>query len=292
VPTPLIASSVLSAHLVASAGSEPQRSGWLRDLAEGRRVATLSVLEPGSRDEWEPARLTVRRDGTHVVCTGAKMLVPFASSADLLLVVGRSVHGPTVVAVDPNAPGVSVRRQHDAGGEPVYEVRLDGVLVPETDVVGGFGGAMATLSAALDRATVAAIAYAVGGARRALEMTVEHAKTREQFGRPIGSFQAVAHRCVDMLADIDACELLCLQAAWCIDHRQSAEFEVAAAKAYATDGIRRIYANAHQVHGAIGLSMEHDLQLYSRRGKVFELTYGGASLHRERVARALGLDAG
>jgi alkylation response protein AidB-like acyl-CoA dehydrogenase len=124
---------------------------------------------------------------------------------------------------------------------------------------------------------VASLAYAVGAAERALELSVEHAKTRVQFGRPIGSFQAVAHRCADMRSDLDAVRYLVYQAAWCLDARGSAELEVGAAKAYGNEALRRVFMHAHQVHGAIGFSIEHDLQLFTRRVKAIE------------VARAMGL---
>jgi alkylation response protein AidB-like acyl-CoA dehydrogenase len=120
-------------------------------------------------------------------------------------------------------------------------------------------------------------------------MTVDHAKSREQFGRPIGSFQAVAHRAADMRSDVDAMRVLVQQAAWCLENRRSAELEVASALGFALAAARRVFRHAHQIHGAIGFSMEHDLQLFSRRAKAAELTWGPLALHEERVARAMGI---
>jgi alkylation response protein AidB-like acyl-CoA dehydrogenase len=120
-------------------------------------------------------------------------------------------------------------------------------------------------------------------------MTVDYAKTRVQFGRPIGSFQAVAHRCVDMRSDIDALEVLTRKAAWSLAAGRPSHLEVGVAKTYGGDALRRIFAHAHQVHGAIGFSMEYDLQLFTRRAKAAELTWGSTAAHRERVARAIGL---
>jgi alkylation response protein AidB-like acyl-CoA dehydrogenase len=145
------------------------------------------------------------------------------------------------------------------------------------------------LDDALNYATVISLAVALGCAQRALELSVEHAKNRVQFGRPIGAFQAIAHRCVDIRTDLDAIRMLCYQAAWALDNVGVATFEVSAAKAYANMAIRRIFTNAHQIHGAIGYSTEHDLPLYSSRGKTFELSFGSSALHQERVARAMGL---
>jgi alkylation response protein AidB-like acyl-CoA dehydrogenase len=165
-------------------------------------------------------------------------------------------------------------------------VAFNEVLVTNADVL---ARDRTVLDRALDHAAVASLAYITGAAERALEMTVAHAKTREQFGRPIGAFQAVAHRCVDMRTDIDACHFLAYQAAWALDGGRAADLEVGAAKAYGNDALRRIFMHAHQVHGAVGFSTEHDLQLLSRCAKAFELTYGGTARQRDRVAVAMGL---
>jgi alkylation response protein AidB-like acyl-CoA dehydrogenase len=129
----------------------------------------------------------------------------------------------------------------------------------------------------------------VGAAERTLEMTVAHAGTREQFGRPIGSFQAVAHRCVDMRTDVDALRWLVYQASWALDALADATLAVAAAQAYGGPALRRVFMHAHQVHGAIGFSTEHDLHLFTRRAKAAELTWGTSTAHHERVAKAMGL---
>src|SRR5205823_4124168 len=126
-------------------------------------------------------------------------------------------------------------------------------------------------------------------AERALEMTVDHARTRVQFGRPIGSFQAVAHRCVDMRTDLDALRHLVWQAAWSLEPGRVAPLAVSAALAYGSEALRRIFMHAHQVHGAIGFSTEHDLHLFTRRAKAAELQWGSPARHHERVAQAMGL---
>src|SRR5438876_804605 len=136
---------------------------------------------------------------------------------------------------------------------------------------------------------VAALAYMAGAAERALEMTVDHARTRVQFGRPIGSFQAVAHRCVDMRTDLDALRHLVYQAAWALGAGREAPLAVSAALAYGSEALRRLFMHAHQVHGAIGFSTEHDLHLFTRRAKAAELQWGSSARHHERVAQAMGL---
>ena len=129
----------------------------------------------------------------------------------------------------------------------------------------------------------------VGAAERALEMTVAYARTGVQFGRPIGSFQAVAHRCVDMRTDLDAFRYLVYQAAWALDRAAPPSSRSRRRKAYGNDALRRIFMHAHQVHGAIGFSTEHDLHLFTRRAKAVELAWGVGAAHRERLAGAMGL---
>jgi alkylation response protein AidB-like acyl-CoA dehydrogenase len=161
--------------------------------------------------------------------------------------------------------------------------------VPRERIVAAGGAAEDLLASTQMRAAVASLAFMVGAAERVLEMTVDYARTRTQFGRPIGSFQAVAHRCVDMRSDIDAVRLLVRQAAWCIGERQAGMLAVSTAKAYGNEALRRIFMHAHQVHGAIGFSTEHDLPLFTRRAKAAELLWGSTAVHLERVATAMGL---
>ena len=192
-------------------------------------------------------------------------VVPFAAEADAVIVGDERV-------VDPRCA-----RRSALSDDPLYPVEGDRV---------GIGGDAAR---AADVAAALGLAHATGAAERAVEITVQHAKDREQFGRPIGSFQAVAHRCVDMRADVDASRYLAYRAAWVLDRRSGREIEVGSAVAYGADAMRRVFMNAHQVHGAIGFSTEHDLHRFTRIGKTFELLYGSPSRHRERVARAMGL---
>lgn len=192
-------------------------------------------------------------------------VVPFAAEADAVVIGDERVV----------APRCTPRKA--LGADPLYTVDGDRVAT----------GGDATRAA--DIAAVLALTHATGAAERAVEMAVQHAKDREQFGRPIGSFQAVAHRCVDMRADVDACRYLAYRAAWALEQRTTRDVEVSAALAYGTEAMRRVFMNAHQVHGAIGFSTEHDLHRFTRIGKTFELLYGSAARHRERVAQAMGL---
>jgi len=279
VPSPIV-STTLAALTIAWAGDGEQRARWLPGLASGEVVGTLALLEANARDEWDPPALP--GGGT---LRGTKLLVPWAGAADVVVVAtAEGLH-----LVEPREGGVRIERHDDLGADPLFEVELsDAPADPLGD--DAHDAHAEVIRRVLDCAAVVQLAYVVGAAERTLEMTLGHACDRHQFGRPIGSFQAVAHRCVDMRTDLDACRYLAYWAAWALDQRWPADLEVATAKAYGNDALRRIFGHAHQVHGAIGFSTEHDLHLFTRRAKAFELSYGSTDRHLERVASAMGLD--
>ncbi len=275
VPSPLVVSNTLASLPIAWAGTAEQRARWLPALAAGEAVGTMAIIEPGMHDEWDSPSMA-----GGAALSGVKVLVPWASVADVIVVVTND----GLFLVDPGELECPMRRHDDLGADPVFAVELrDAPAEPLGE------GRELVMRRALDYAAVAHLAFAIGAAERALELAVQHACDRHQFGRPIGSFQAVAHRCVDMRTDLDACRYLTYQAAWALDEHCPGELEVAAALAFGKDALRRIFGHAHQVHGAIGFSTEHDLHLFTRHAKAFELTYGAASHHLDRVAREMGL---
>lgn len=277
--SPLVTSTLLAALPIVALGNPDQRARWLPAIASGEAIGTFALLDPGSHDEW-----AVPTMGGGPTLTGTKLLVPWADRADVVVVAtADGLH-----LVDPDDDRCVVTR-HDDLGEPMFSLRFDSV---EAEALGGSASAVPVplvVQRVLERAAVVELAYAVGCAERALALTLEHATQRHQFGRPIGSFQAVSHRCVDMRTDIDACRALTHQALWTLEHRDDSELEVAAALSYGKAAMRRIMVNAHQVHGAIGFSTEHPLHLFSRRAKAFELRYGTVGGHLGRVADAIGL---
>ncbi len=278
LPSPFVPTVVASVSLLATLGSAAQQRRWLPAIAAGDTVATTAWVEPGWREPYGTPALRLAGDGT---LSGTKAFVPFAGGADLLLVV---LEGPSVVLVPQDPRRVVAERATTLGGDPVYTVRFERAAVEPL----GPPAADAFVRT-LDRVAIASLAYALGAAERALEMTVEHARTREQFGRPIGSFQAIAHRCADMRSDLDALRCLVQRAAWTLDHLPGDDLAVGAALAYGGGALRRIFMHAHQVHGAIGFSTEHDLQLFTRRAKATELWWGAGARQAERVATAMGL---
>jgi alkylation response protein AidB-like acyl-CoA dehydrogenase len=263
VPSPLVVAGALRNALPEFAA----------DLPGTDVVLTLGAVTPGAFDE---------RSGPYpsggASITGSYVLVPNAASADV--VVAATTEG--LFAIETAHDEVAVTRENVIGGDALYRVDLTGA--PATPITGD-------LAVALDHVAVTALAYTVGAAEGALALSVQHAKDRHQFGRPIGSFQAVAHRCADMRAEIDACRVLGQRAAWTLAEQDDAAFAVGSALGYAKDALRRVAMHAHQVHGAMGFSTEYDLHLYTRRIKAFELSYGSTAWHQERFATAIGLRA-
>ena len=279
LPSPLLASTTLAALPIARAGSSEQRARLLPALVTGERIGTLALVEPGMAGPWDDVTMP---GGNRL--SGTKLVVPWAGIADLVVV--ATTDG--LFLVEAAGGGVRVERHDAFAGDPLYAVMFEGAAAAPLGGAERPGGRDALLRA-LDDAAIAHLAYAVGAAERCLDLALRHASEREQFGRPIGAFQAVAHRCVDMRADIDACRYLAYQAAWALDRDRGARLPVVAALTFAADALRRVFLNAHQVHGAIGFSTEHDLHLLTRRLKEFEVTYGGSSRHHEALADAMGL---
>jgi alkylation response protein AidB-like acyl-CoA dehydrogenase len=289
-PSPLLTSVALGAMPLLWSGNDSQRQQWLPGLVKGDLIATMALVEPGGGNEWSDMRAAARRLTTNWRLSGEKILVPYAANAHLIIVAAMvEGAGLSLIALERTAPGIRCERHRAIGGDPLYSVSFEKVTFTPAAVLDTGGNARAVLDRALDHAAVLQAGHAVGLSERALSLAVGHATTREQFGRPIGAFQAVAHRCADMRIDIDACRFLALQAAWRLDQSGPADLDVAAAKAYINDAVRRVFTNAHQVHGAIGYSSEYDLQLFTRRAKAFELSLGSTAMHHERVAKGIGL---
>lgn len=287
--SPLLASTALGALPISWAATDARHRSWLPRLAAGDAVATMAVLEPGGGDEWGEPATTASPSGRGWIVSGQKILVPNAMTAQLVLVTVALDGQPALVALEPPTPGLSIRPQAVLGGDAMAAVDLRAVAIGPEDVVVSGPEARETIDRALDVATVVQVSYAVGLCEGALDLSVAHARGREQFGRPIGAFQAVAHRCVDMRTATDGARLLALRAAYEIDRAGRAELDVATAKSYANHAVRETMGHAHQIHGAIGFSRECDLHLFSRRGKTFELILGSTDLQLERVAAGIGL---
>ncbi len=224
--------------------------------------------------------------------TGLKRFVPFAHVADLILVVARTSSGPdgtTVFAVPGDAAGLSqVPNVEMDRTNRTSTVTLDGVAVPADAVIGEVDRGWEVVAPVLERAAVGAAAEMLGASRRCMEMAVEYAKVRQQFGQPIGMFQAIKHTCAEMLLELENSHGATYYAAWALDAGSpDASLAASAAKAYVGDASRKVCGSAIQVHGGIGFTWEYDLHLYFKRAKHFEPLYGDADFHRERALQLM-----
>jgi alkylation response protein AidB-like acyl-CoA dehydrogenase len=278
-PSPLLSATVAGLALAAQ-GTDGQRDRWLRPLAAGEARATLALFDAGTAATIGCVEMEARPDGDGVVLDGEKVLVLDAASADFFLVATSDGRRHLV---ERGADGVSVVPERSIDlTRRLHSIRFDGVRV---DAEATLSGAQADYLPILWRACVAIAAESTGIAQRALEMAVEYAKDRKQFGRPIGAYQAVSHRCAQMLLETENSRSAVYGAAWAADAEpESLPLAAAMAKAYASDAGWRVPDASIQVHGGIGFTWEHDLHFFLKRGKANATTFGDARWHRDRVA--------
>ena len=291
LPGPFFATVVLGGLTVLDAGSDAQKQEILPALSSGQVLLTLALTEASATYEPWGIATTATREGSDFRIDGAKLFVPQAHTADLLLVAARTAEsadpaqGLTLFLIPANAAGLTINPLATISADRQCEVILEGVQAPAAAVLGAVDGGWPLIQRALQRAVAGQCLEMLGGAAAVLEMTVEYAKQRTQFGRPVGTFQAVQHHCANMATDVEGCRHIAYQAAWKIASGEPADREVAMAKAWVSSAYQRVCNLAHQCHGAIGFTKEHDLQLYTRRAKVQELSYGDANWHKETALR-------
>ncbi len=288
--TPLVATAGFAAAFLQAVEPTALTRSMLSTLATSDAVITPALADAAGRDERSaPASVLTETDAGATI-SGAKAMVPCASVAQVLLVSLRASDGEAaVVAVDRDAAGVRWARHGATGGDPLFHVEFDNVSVPAGGVLARGRAAQQAIDAGLDAAAVLATAEAVGCCEGMIRLGSEYASNRQQFGRVIGSYQAVAHRLADMRINTDACRLLVAETAWLLDQGRDATLEVAGTKVFANEVMVDMVHAAHTVHGAIGYTTEYDLQLYTRRARAFCLSHGDTDAQTERAAVALGL---
>jgi alkylation response protein AidB-like acyl-CoA dehydrogenase len=289
-PTPHFVSAVMSGGVLAAAGGEAQKDEWLRPVAAGEAILTPAWLEP--ENGFSPRGVETRAvaDGDGFVLTGVKRHVAFASSADRLVVLARTGEGAEDVdlfLVDPRAAGVALRQQFTIASDTQHEVTLAGVRVGEADRIGAAGTGWATWQEVLEPGLVLLAAQAVGGARYALEITTQYAKDRQQFDKPLGAFQALAHYLADAVTNLDGAEQLVHEAAWAGASGRSLTSLAPMSKLFACSTFREITAMAQQIFGGIGFTIDFDIQLYFRRAKQQQLMWANDRTLEVAVADAL-----
>ena len=278
LPGPFFATVALAGAVLEATGTPEQRKRYLTPICQGSARATVAMLEVSA--SWDSTNINMEAVGGKL--TGEKRFVPDAGVADFLVVVARN----GVFVVEAKTDGVQVRPMKGMDlTRKLCTVQFNGAHAERL-------GNSAGLATGLHVATAALVAEMVGGMQRTLDLTVEYAKTRKQFGKPIGAFQAVQHQCADMYLETESSRSAAYYAAWALDvNAPDAAVAVSIAKSYASDACRTVGNRGIQVHGGMGFTWENDVHLYYRRAKASETMLGDVTFHRERIAR-LVIDAG
>jgi len=296
VPGPFFATVVLGGLSVLDAGTDAQKQDILPRICSGDLKMTLALTEYTATYEAWGVETTAQQQGDNYVINGNKLFVADAHVADIMIVAARtspisgggdSSQGITLFLVPGNSPGLTVSPLKTIGSDRQSELNFKDVSVPASSVLGQVGAGWVVVQNSLHKAITGKCLEMLGGADAVLEMTLDYVKQRTQFGRAIGTFQAVQHHCANMATDLEGSRNIIYQAAWQISEGTNTQGTVSMAKAWVSGAYHRICESAHQCHGAIGFTKEHDLQLYTRRAKALELTYGDVNFHKELALQSL-----
>jgi alkylation response protein AidB-like acyl-CoA dehydrogenase len=295
LPGPFFSTVVLGGLTILAAGNEEQKMEFLPKIACGEMILSFALAEPtASYDAASVRSRGIARDGGYVI-SGTKLFVLNANVADYILCVARTKEtkdpedGISLFLVDGRSPGVKCTLLKTLARDKQCEVIFENVTISGGRVVGKKDEGWPIVKDILQKAAVAKCAEMVGGAQAALDMAVNYARERVQFGRPIGSFQAIQHYCANMAMDVSGSRFVTYKAAWKVSEGLPSALDAAIAKVWLSEAYGRVALSAHQIFGAIGFTMDHDIHLYYRQAKAGEVIFGGADFHRAIVARELGL---
>lgn len=282
---PFFSTVALAANALLASGDAKEMKAYLPKIADGSMIATVAWTEANGK--WTEDGITATVDAAGHI-NGEKMFVVDGHIADMIIVAARNAAGVSLYCVDKGAAGMEVT-QLSTMDQTRKQAKISLKNTPGT-LLGAAGQGWAILTKMLDKAAVAQAAEQVGGAQKVLEMSVEYAKVRVQFGRPIGSFQAIKHKCADMLLEVESAKSAAYYAMWAAAEDND-ELPVVAslAKAYCSDAYFHAAAENIQIHGGIGFTWEHDAHLYFKRAKTTELYLGDPTFHRELLAQRIGI---
>jgi alkylation response protein AidB-like acyl-CoA dehydrogenase len=291
IPGPFFAAALMGAPAFIEGGSDAIKKEFLPKIAEGKFIATLALAEAAGRFDARGVEFKATKKGAGYSLNGEKFFVPDAHVADAILVAARTSgaaeNGITLFCVPASEKGITVTQLKTVDmTRRMCHIKFENVQADT--VLGAPDDGWKVIRRVLDTATAGLSTEMVGTAQKALDIAVDYAKTRVQFGKPIGSFQAIKHKCVDMMVAVENSRSLTYYACWTVDERvPEAATAVPMAKAYASDMAKNVTSEAIQVHGGIGFTWEHDMHLYHRRALAGEANLGNAPVHRETVARSL-----
>ena len=295
LPSPYFATAVLGSPPIVEAGSEELKKEILPRVATGEAILTMALTEPSAGYTADCVELEAEDRGDSFVLNGTKLFVEFASASDYMVVVARTGSGGdpedgiTMLLVESNSPGIKIDAFATTGTDKQCEVLFDNVSVPKSNVIGEMNKGWPIVAKTLKMATMTKCAEMIGGMQAVLDMSVAYAKERVQYGRPIGSYQAIQHMLADMFIRTDTSKNIVYEAAWMVSEGLECADKVSTAKAWCNEAYKKVSEDGVEVHGAIGTSRDHDMGLYYRRSMAADPTFGNTEDHREVVARSLGL---
>ena len=285
---PFFSTAVLAANTLIHSGDDAAKQAHLPGIASGETIATVAYVEPSGK--WDESGITMEASGSgsDVTLSGTKSFVIDGHVANLIIVAAKSPAGTSLYAVQGDASGLT-RTSLSTMDQTRKQAKLDFDNTPAT-LIGEEGKGWEILSTVLDLVAVGLAAEQVGGAQMVLEQAVEYAKVRVQFGRPIGSFQAIKHKCADMLLEVESAKSAAYYGLWCAaEMNDELPSTASLAKAYCSEAYFHAAAENIQIHGGIGFTWEHPAHLYFKRAKSSELMFGDPTYHREQLAQRIGI---
>jgi alkylation response protein AidB-like acyl-CoA dehydrogenase len=292
---PFFNTVALCALPILEYGNDAQKSEYLAPISRGEKIWTLAMTESSGGYGASAIKARAKLEGGEFVINGDKMFVPYADVADYLLVIARTSKGKvpekglTFFIVDAGKPGISIETIPTFTGERQCKVSFKNVRIPEKDALGKVGQGWDIVEHTMRKATVLKCAEVSGACQAILDMSNTYAKERLQFGKPIGSFQVIQHKLVDMLIDVEGLQYLVYQAAWLLSTGAPCDLQIAMTKARANEVYRSVALSGVKIHGAIGFTMDHDIGLYYRRVPGAASVLGDTDFHLEKVAAKIGL---
>ena len=293
-PSPFFTSAVMSGLIIEKAGSQAQQEQYLSPLISGEKIFTTALLdEKGRQDIDAPSLKATQGNNGEIMVEGTRFMVPFAKAADYLIVIAQlnsaEGEGPAILIVPSDNQGLELTPINILTDEKQYLVTFNGVKVPQENIIGDITGTKSCLDEVIGKTTVLKCGEMIGGLDTVLKLTVEHVKTRHQFGKPLGTLQAVQHHCADLATLLESSRLIARQTAYMLSEGLPCDKEIAMTKAWCSDSYKKGTWIAQQLHGGVGFTEEYDLHLFYKHAKASELSFQDAFFHRARVADQLGI---
>ncbi len=287
-PGPFFSTVIGGGLTLLIAGNEEQKQNYLPKLCEGQLIISLAVNEPDSYWDQQSIKTVAKKSGNKYIINGTKAFVDNAHISDYIIIAAKTNNKISLFIAPSKSEGINQNLHKTIGSDKKSELLINNLELSNDALIGELNEGWNYIKKIQEYGAVGKCAEMSGGSQEVLDMTVEYAKQRIQFGRPIGSFQAIQHHCANMAIDVEGIKYLTHQASWNLSEGNDAKKEISIAKAWSSDAYQRVCALGQVVHGAIGYTKEHNMQMYTRRAKSAELAYGDSKYHLENIENIIG----